>query len=48
VPLAVDRRGGRCGDDLGVGQGLRDGGVALLATDDGDEELLRLDDLEVR
>src|SRR3954468_14899124 len=47
VPLAVGRRRGGGRDDLGVGQGLIDAGVELLTTGDGDEELLRLDHLQV-
>src|SRR3954469_1248208 len=45
-PAAVGGRGGG-GDDLGDVVGVVDGGVAALAAADGDEELLRFDDLEV-
>src|SRR4051794_22788175 len=47
VPLTVDRRRGGGRDDLGVSQGLVDGGVELLTTGHRDEELLRLDHLQV-
>src|SRR6476646_9465336 len=47
VPLPIDRRRRRRGDDLGIRQGFLDGGVALLSSGDGDQELLGLDHLEV-
>src|SRR3954454_19061944 len=47
VPLPVDRRRGGGRDDLGVGQGLIDAGAELLTIGDRDEELLRLDHLQV-
>ena len=47
LPLAVLGGGGGRRDHLGVGEGLLDGGVALLAAGHGDQELLGLDDLEV-
>src|SRR6266536_2233433 len=45
-PAALRGRGGG-GDDLGDVVGVVDGGVAALAAADGDQELLRFDDLEV-
>src|SRR5580704_18177871 len=47
VPGAVLGRGGHGRDDLGVRKRLGDGGVALLASADRNQEFPGLDDLEV-